>query len=193
MSEKTAVATYVSPRHPKLTFHVGSRSYQLKHGALDIFDEKEEKRIDRALAGMQPRARALIRKVSRDAGVKLVEDHKASVRRQAVSGPMGTGHIQHAAQEVLQHQLDTDMAQRNIEVSPEAQDAAHAELSGMMVTAKVAPSIPAAVELMKKEAAHRPEVERAIEEITKARTFPEEISDTPKTMPGIKLGSKKGD
>jgi len=153
MSEKQAVATYVSPKHPSLTFHVGAKTYKLRHGALDIFSEEEEKEIDEAIAGMSPRGQRTIKKVSRAFGVKLVQEHMATVKRQAVSGPMGTGHIQKAASEVLQHQLDTDMAQRNIQVSPEAQDAAHAELGGMMVTAAVEPSNAESIELIKKEAA----------------------------------------
>jgi len=139
MPEKIAVATYVSPKYPRLTFHVGDKSYRLKHGALHIFSKKEEKEIDEAIAGMAPRAQQTIRKVSRNIGVKLVEEHRANVRKQAVSGSMGTGHILKAASEVLQHQLATDMAQRNIDITPEAQEAAHKELGGMLVTSVVEP------------------------------------------------------
>lgn len=142
MPEKQAIATYVSPRHPSLTFHVGDKTYKLKHGSLDIFDAREERRIDKTLAAA-PRIRQVLKKVSRDVGVKMVQAHMAETKKQAVSGPMGTGHIQKAASEVLQHQLDTDMAQRNIEITPEAQDAAHAELGGMLVTTAVdEPPIP---------------------------------------------------
>lgn len=141
MSEKTVVATYVSPKSPKLTFHVGDKTYQLKNGALNVFSEDEEKAIDAAITTMLPRARQYIKKVSRGFGIKIVQEHREAVRKAAVSGPMGTGAIQTSASEVLQHQLDNDMSHRS--VSPEAQEAAHEELGGMMVTSKQQQTVPA--------------------------------------------------